>query len=199
MKDKNDPTPKENIWNVPNVLTLIRMALIPVYWVLFFTGRRHEALAVFLVASLTDLADGHIARKYNRITNFGKLMDPLADKLMVISVLLTLVIGGIAPWPILVILLLKEGWMVVGGLLLFRHEIVVYSHWIGKAAQFVVVCGLLCCFFWEWLQEKLGFPLHTVLLWTGVGLTLCAMIHYTLWGIRLYQKQKRERQEQSAP
>ncbi|MBR6184664.1 MAG: CDP-alcohol phosphatidyltransferase family protein [Clostridia bacterium] len=192
---KNQPDKeksKEKIWNVPNALTMLRMALIPVYWALFFTGHRHEALAVFAVASLTDILDGYIARKYHLITNFGKLMDPLADKIMSLSVLLSLVIAGIAPWPVLLILLLKEGFMVVGGLLLFRKDIVVYSHWIGKVAQLFVVLGLLACFFWEWLTEKLGFPLHLALMWTGVGLTVCALIHYVRWGLKLYRDKKRE-------
>ena len=117
MKTNESPKQeKENIWNVPNALTMLRMALIPVYWVLFFNGHEYEALAAFAVASLTDLADGYIARKYNLITNFGKLMDPLADKLMSISVMLSMVIKGVVPWPILLILLLKEGFMVVGGI-----------------------------------------------------------------------------------
>ena len=54
---------KENIWNVPNVLTMVRMALIPVYWIIFTQGRLYWALAIFIIASLTDLADGYIARK----------------------------------------------------------------------------------------------------------------------------------------
>ena len=191
MSKKHPSAPeKENIWNVPNKLTMIRMALIPVYWVLFFNGHRYWALAAFAVASLTDLADGYIARKYNLITNFGKLMDPLADKLMSVSVMLSQVIAGIVPWPIFLILMLKEGVMVAGGLALFRREIVVYSHWIGKAAQTFVVLGLLACFFREWLEGTLGFPVHLVLLWIGVGLTLCALIHYVRWGLQLYKDKK---------
>ena len=90
---------KEKIWNVPNVLTMIRMLLIPVYWVLFMNGHRFIALAVFVIASLTDLADGYIARKYHLITDFGKLMDkfrnviisfndssiPMAERYFVVS------------------------------------------------------------------------------------------------------------------
>lgn len=191
MKTKENPKQeKENIWNVPNALTMLRMALIPVYWVLFFTGHEYAALGTFAVASLTDVADGYIARKYNLITNFGKLMDPLADKLMSISVMLSLVIKGVVPWPILLILLLKEGFMVVGGMLLFRNDIVVYSHWIGKIAQLFVVLGLLACFFRDGLQTSLGFPLHLVLLWIGVGLTLCALVHYVRWGLKLYHDKR---------
>ena len=71
--------------NVPNVLTLIRLLLVPVYIALFAMGDRYAALTVFLLASLTDMLDGQIARKYGLVTDFGKLMDPLADKIMVVT------------------------------------------------------------------------------------------------------------------
>ncbi len=176
---------KENIWNVPNVLTLIRMGLIPVYWILMLNDHFYAAFAVFAAASLTDIAAGFIARKYQLITNFGKLMDPLADKLMSISVMLSMAIKGIVPWAVLAILLLKEGLMVAGGALLYRRGVVVYAIWIGKLAQFTVVCALLSCFFHEQLAEALGFPLHLLLLWLGVALTLTALVIY---GVQSIQK-----------
>ena len=111
--DKN-----QKIWNVPNVLTMIRMALIPVFWILFFTeGCRYWALAVYVIASLTDLADGYIARKYNLITDFGKLMDPMADKLMVVSMMMAWGIVGVLPVAPLVIVFIKETIMVIGSVL----------------------------------------------------------------------------------
>ena len=179
---------KEKVWNVPNVLTMIRMLLIPVFWVFMIRGQLYTALIVFIAASLTDLADGYIARKYNLITNFGKLMDPLADKLMVISVMLSLAQRGIVPWAVLAILLAKEGLMVLGGAVLYRHQVVVYSIWIGKLAQTVVVISLLSCFFHEWLFATLGFPLHLCLLWLGVALTLTALVMYASRAIPQYKK-----------
>ena len=186
---------KEKIWNVPNVLTLIRMALITVYWFFMLNDQLYTALGVFAAASLTDLADGYIARKYHLITNFGKLMDPLADKLMVISVMLSMAIKGIAPWAVLIILFCKEAIMVGGGLFLYRKGVVVYSEWIGKLAQAVMVCALLFCFFHEWLQAQLGFPLHLYLLWTGVALTLTALVIYATGAVKNYRgvvKNKKE-------
>ena len=168
---------KQKICNVPNALTLLRLLLIPVYWVLMM-GRNDEkaALIVFVVASLTDLLDGYIARKYDLITDVGKLFDPLADKLMVLSVLLTLVIKGIAPLEVMVILLIKELIMMIGGYLMLRRQVVVYSMFIGKTAQFVIVLALLACFFHK---NFTVFPLHLVMLWTGVALTITALIYYT--------------------
>lgn len=183
---------EQKIWNVPNVLTMIRMALIPVFWILFFAeGGRYWALAVYVIASLTDLADGYIARKYNLITDFGKLMDPLADKLMVISMMLAWVIAGVLPWVPLAILLLKEMLMVIGGAVMLRMKIVVYSEKMGKYAQVAVVLSLVACFFHEWFTS-IGVPVHLILIWLGVAMALCAFAFYA-W--RAVQRMKTERQD----
>ena len=197
---------KENIWNVPNLLTMIRMALIPVYWVLFMQDPpryfRYIALGVFVLASLTDILDGYIARKYQLITNFGKLMDPLADKLMVLSVMLSLAVRGLAPWPALAILLAKEAIMVMGGLILLKMDVVVYAIKIGKYAQALVVTALLSCFFGEWFIEKgilsASLPLHRVLVWCAVALTLCALAVYTCRAVGLYRQAKAGKEQGEA-
>ena len=176
---------REKILNVPNVLTMIRALLIPVYWVLFMDGRHYIALAVFIIASLTDLLDGYIARKYHLITNFGKLMDPLADKLMVLSVMLSLVIKEFVCWPPLAIILIKEGLMVLGGAVMLKKGIVVYAEKIGKYAQATTVLALVLSFFSKdaWFVS-MGFPLHEVILWIAVVLTLCALCFYGRNAIR---------------
>ncbi len=169
---------RQKIWNVPNALTMLRMLLIPVYWVLIMRrGNELAALIVFVVASLTDLLDGYIARKYNQITDFGKLFDPLADKLMVLSVLLSQVLLGVVPLLVLIVILAKEGIMVWGGIVMLRHQVVVYSKPIGKIAQAVMVLGLILSFFHEHYPP--GFPLHLIVLGIGVALTLGALIYYT--------------------
>ncbi|MEG1584704.1 MAG: CDP-alcohol phosphatidyltransferase family protein, partial [Anaerovorax sp.] len=85
--------------NLQNQLTMLRIILIPVFIVVLMLGHYYWAAAIFVVAAATDALDGHIARKYNLITNFGKLMDPLADKLLVVSALVCLVeLGDIQAW-----------------------------------------------------------------------------------------------------
>ena len=182
MPESKEKPASKRIWTVPNVLTMLRMALIPVYWVLMSQGKMIPALCVYVAASLTDLADGYIARKYNQITDFGKLMDPLADKLMVLSVMLSMIIpmGGhpaILPWLPFFIVVGKEALMVLGGLFMLKKGVVVYSAVIGKAAQFVMVCALLASFFYEYF-DSLGMPVYLWLLWTAVALTVCALIYY---------------------
>lgn len=120
--------------NVPNILTVIRFLLIPLIVLYIFSGNYILAFIFFTISGLTDIADGFIARKFNLISNFGKLMDPLADKLTQISTLASLVITNIIPIWILLIVLLKEFIMIVGASFLYGKDVVVYSKWYGKLA-----------------------------------------------------------------
>lgn len=183
--------------NVPNVLTLIRLLLVPVYIVLFVRGQKNAALAVFLAASFTDLLDGRIARKYNLITNFGKLMDPLADKVMVLTAMFSMTIGNKAIAPVIpmaavILLLAKELFMVIGGALLLKHGLVVYSIMIGKAAHCVFIAGLIATYFHDWFAVRCAaWPMtpDLMLIWLAVALTLCAMAAYVVKFISVAKKQ----------
>ena len=93
----------ENIWNVPNLLTMLRMAAVVVFIVLFARGKKNAAMIVFILAAVTDVLDGYIARRFHLITSFGKLMDPLADKLMTLSALVCLTVTGYVPlWLVII-------------------------------------------------------------------------------------------------
>ena len=119
---------------VPNALTVLRFLLIPIIVIACVQGQYILAIAVLSISGLTDILDGAIARKYNYITDFGKLMDPLADKATQISLLTTLFIkGAISIW-ILVVVVLKEFCMVSGASFLYGKELVVSSKWYGKLA-----------------------------------------------------------------
>ena len=178
---------KENIWNVPNLLTMLRILLIPVYIVLYIDNQMMWALAVFLIASFTDLLDGYIARKYNLITSFGKLMDPLADKIMVTCVLLSLTLSGVVPWAAVIIVIAKEGLMVLGGMVMLKKSIVVQSQLIGKIAQFTFVMALVLSFFHEKLSAW-ALPLDVVMIWLSVTLTLAALFFYGANAYKLLKK-----------
>ena len=109
----SEDAPKQSNWNVPNVLTVIRIILVPVYVVLMFMGPddftwRLWATIVFVLAMLTDVADGNIARKYNLVTDFGKLWDPVADKALTGAAFVSLSILGELPWFFTVLILLRE-------------------------------------------------------------------------------------------
>ncbi|MDD2647993.1 MAG: CDP-diacylglycerol--glycerol-3-phosphate 3-phosphatidyltransferase [Eubacteriales bacterium] len=167
----------KDMWNVPNALTIMRIILIPVYLILFNMGLDKWALAVFLIASFTDYLDGYIARKNGLITNFGKLMDPLADKIMVLTVLITLTLRGWAnPW-LVGIVLFKELLMVCGALLLLRGEKVIASKMAGKAATVAFMLAIVLTFFHPEFTAW-GFQLDFWVLLAAVALSLCALCVY---------------------
>ena len=130
--------------NIPNILTIFRFILIPI--ILYFIFTRHYLLGFifFTISGITDILDGAIARKFNLVTNFGKLMDPLADKLTQISVLATLVFQKIIPFWILVVVLLKELLMIIGASFLYGKDVVVYSKWFGKLATVLFYLAIVC-------------------------------------------------------
>ena len=105
--------------HVPNILTIIRFLLIP--FIIYFLAINQYIIGVilFIISGITDVVDGAIARKFNFITDFGKLMDPLADKLTQISVLATLMFKNLIPVWILVIVIVKEAVMIAGASFLY--------------------------------------------------------------------------------
>ena len=120
--------------NIPNILTIIRFLLIPVILGAISAGNYILGFIFFTISGITDVVDGFIARKFNFISNFGKLMDPLADKLTQVCVLYELVSVEIIPFWILGIVILKELIMVIGASFLYGKDVVVYSKWYGKLA-----------------------------------------------------------------
>lgn len=159
------------------------MILIPVFVVLHAQNRLKWALVVFLAASLTDMLDGYIARKYNLITDFGKLFDPLADKLMVCTALICQCIAGIFPWSAVIVVMAKEALMVLGGAFMLKKNIVVYSNILGKLAQVFFIVSLTLSFFHSELTD-LHFQADIILLWTTVVLAIAAMICYAAGAFR---------------
>ena len=157
--------------NLPNKLTLFRVILIPffVFFLLapYFTGYgNYIAVAVFIVASITDFLDGHIARKRNLVTNFGKFMDPLADKLLVCSALICLIELDRLPAWIVIIIIARE--FIISGFRLIASDngvVIAASDW-GKfktTFQMLMVIVLI-----------LDIP-HPVFYWLGVILTYVSL------------------------
>ncbi len=129
--------------HVPNILTVIRFIFIPSIVVSLVYNNYALALILFTLSSLTDVLDGKIARKYNAISDFGKLMDPLADKLTQLSVLLTLAIKNVIPIWIVVILVLKETVMIAGASFLYGKSLVVSSKWYGKLTTVLIYIAVV--------------------------------------------------------
>ena len=167
-------------WTLPNKLTMLRMILVPFFVaaLLIQNGEifalRMTALVLFLIASLTDLLDGKIARKYNLVTNFGKFMDPLADKLLVCSALICLVELERIPAWIVIIIIARE--FVISGIRLIAVDdgvVIAASKW-GK---FKTVFQMIMVGFM--IGNLRIFDLLTALLmWIALALTIISMIDY---------------------
>ena len=187
-----------NIWTIPNVLTIIRMLLIPVFVVLFFHEEeiRWGSLCVFCAASLTDMLDGYLARRLNQITDFGKLFDPLADKLMVLTAMVLQTFWGPLPLVAVIIVAAKELVMVLGGMFMLGRGVVVYSNYFGKAAQVGFIASLILSFFHEkFLAGNIvlrGMTPDILLLWITVALAIVAMGVYAAGAVRTIRKTKAE-------
>ena len=128
---------------VPHILTVIRFIFIPSIIVSLIYDNYVLALILFTLSSLTDVLDGKIARKYNAISDFGKLMDPLADKLTQLSILLTLAVKNVIPFWIVVILVVKETVMIAGASFLYGKSLVVSSKWYGKLTTVLIYIAVV--------------------------------------------------------
>jgi len=130
--------------NIPNILTALRFVIIPVFGYYLYNEFYITAVLLFILGGFTDVLDGYIARKYNMITSWGKLADPLADKLMQITALVLLTMQERIPAAILIIVVAKEIFMITGSILLYKsHHHVVSANWYGKMATVVFFFAII--------------------------------------------------------
>ena len=167
--------------NLPNKLTLFRVILIPFFIVVLLTNclgdaSKWVALAIFIIASLTDLADGKIARKYNLVTNFGKFMDPLADKMLVCSAMICLVdMDRLASWMVIIIVMRE---FIISGFRLIASDngvVIAASYWGKFKTTFQMVMVIL-------LIADIQIPavqlLTVIVTWVAVILTVVSLVDY---------------------
>ena len=164
--------------NLPNKLTVLRMVMIPVFMALLLTGHWYLSAAVFVIASATDALDGKIARKYNLITNFGKIMDPLADKLLVTAALLCLCqLGTVAAWMVFVILARE---FLISGLraVAASQGIVIAASLWGKLKTVSQMTAIVLLLLQNWPFRLIQLPMDQILLWAAVILTVFSGVDY---------------------
>lgn len=154
-----------------NKITMVRVALIPVFLVLCYLDHRVAATVVFIIASLSDLLDGYIARHYNQVSNFGKFMDPLADKMLVLSAMCFLVEKGQMPGWVVAVILFRE--FAVSGLRLIAAERqrVISAAWSGKiktTCTMVGLCFVLVFTQFEWLNILVSAVILITTVYSGV-------------------------------
>ena len=178
--------------NLPNKLTILRVLLIP-FFVFFMLVpvvpcSNYIAVAIFIIASLTDLADGKIARKYNLVTNFGKFMDPLADKLLVCSAMICLVATGqLAAWMVIVIISRE---FIISGFRLVAADngvVIAASYW-GKfktTFQMLMIIVLILN-----LPGRFFEILGLILTWVALILTVVSLCDYLIKNKDVLKEQK---------
>lgn len=130
--------------NVPNILTTFRIVLVPLLGYMMHLGEYVPAAIIFIAAVLTDFLDGFLARKFNQVTNFGKVMDPVADKLLVLTALLMLTVQKEISLVIFIIVTAKEVLLGIGGIMLYRNKKRISSaDWYGKIASGIFYFAIL--------------------------------------------------------
>ena len=174
--------------NLPNKLTMGRIFAIPGFIVVFLLDYRYAAAVIFILAALTDMLDGHIARKNNLVTNFGKLMDPLADKLLVMSALICLSQVGDVP-----------GWMVI--VILGREFIITGMRQVAAAQGIVIAAGttgkiktitqmiaipLLILENWPFSLFSFDLPMDQIFLWIALVMTVVSGTEYIVKNKKLF-------------
>ena len=168
--------------NLPNKLTILRTLMIPVFLFFLLTDYAGDyskwiAVVVFILASLTDFLDGHIARKYNLVTNFGKFMDPLADKLLVCSAMICFIELDKLPAWIVIIIIGREFIISVFRLIAAENGIVIAANYWGKfktESQMIMIILLL-------IDLGGAFDiLEQIFIWLSVALTIISLITY-IW------------------
>ena len=166
--------------NLPNKITIFRMCMIPFFLVFFLNDSipygNWIALAIFIVACLSDALDGHIARKHNLVTNFGKFMDPLADKLLVCTALLCFVDRGTLNLIVAIVIVARE--FIISGFRSVAAEgglVLAASYW-GKfktATQMVMCCLLIVHLGYGWFAT-----LEAIFIWASFALTVISLLDY---------------------
>ena len=165
--------------NLPNKLTVLRMVLVPFFVAFLLLSPGNDmfkwiALALFIIASLTDLADGKIARKYNLVTNFGKFMDPLADKILTISGMICLIELGRIPAWIVIIIVARE--FIISGFRLIAAEsgVVIAANYWGKfKTTFQMIMIILMIINIPQLQI-----VTNIVMWIALALTIISLVTY---------------------
>lgn len=183
---------KKHSWvNLPNLLTAMRIALVPAFLAAYLDPPERFAglsMLLFLCAGLTDCLDGFLARRLNLVTTLGKVLDPIADKLLTAAVVFALVYSKVIPWPVLAVIVVKELYMAWGAGKCLRRKVEVQADIYGKLAT---VCFYPAVFLaWPWHGLEWLTKVGQVLLYVSVALSLIAAVHYTLSSVKKWNEIK---------
>lgn len=204
---------KEDLYTIPNILTYIRLICIPIFTVLMIMYRiggfdamesvnnayMWASFGVFLFAEITDICDGYIARHFNQISDIGKVLDPIADKVLQCVAMLMLCICANLHWAFAIIIIVKEVYMGVTSKYWMRaskRQVEQKSNKVGKAGAFIYFAGILLSFFTH-LGEKVGNK-YTIIWWVDFALlvagSVLAIVAAAIYTV-IYQRQLKKVRE----
>ena len=171
--------------HIPNIMSAMRLILCPVFIYVFFVCSPVSAFFVFAAASLLDVFDGFLARKFNAISNLGKILDPVADKCLQLSAVVCFTLQKMIPLFVLIVLGIKELMTLIGGgIISKKRKEMVYSNVFGKIASFFISASLCLMFFTkDSFLEFLAKPI-SVMLFIAVGLSIISLFQYAFFTLR---------------
>lgn len=173
--------------NLPNKLTILRIILVPVFVAGFYLpveGAMYIAAAVFVVAYFTDMLDGYIARKYNLITDFGKLMDPMADKLLTAAAMIMLTAYGLCS-PIATFLTIGRELVISAFRLVSATQgVVIAAGKIGKLKTLTQFIGIVLILLGNPLFNRIGVPFDQIVIWISVVLAVWSCTDYIVKNLK---------------
>lgn len=177
-------------WNVPNALSVLRILLVPVFLMLYLTRMDYWAFGVLVLSGVTDALDGFIARRYNQITDCGKLLDPISDKLTQVAVVVALATRFDELLPLAALCLVKESCQAIGGAIMLKRQCAVRgSKWFGKVSTVV---------FYASMSALVLFDLSGFIRWLLVGLAGSCMLVAFVGYLRIFVEASREGKPVSA-
>lgn len=187
---------RKQLWTIPNIITYFRIICVPFF--IWFTVDKTTYInwgnysypiigfIIIVVAATSDLFDGMIARKFNQSTAFGAALDPIADKLMHVSALLCLTIIGSVHWAFIVLLMLKELSMIIGGLVLVKYSQPIKANYVGKVASALLSLGVFMSFFHEFFKDK-AFYADWIVIGIAIIITYVAFAGYLKQAIPVFK------------
>lgn len=171
---------------VPNILSVARIIMVPFFIMFYILGYTKISFILFVISGITDVLDGFIARKFNQISDIGKVLDPLADKVTILSVLACLYSNGFINIFIFIFIAAKEIFQIIGGTFLWKKKIVVSSNFWGKMTTVLLYAGIISIFIWP--KQIIG----NILLFIAILFAGIAVVQYTIKNKKIYNEKKKE-------
>lgn len=180
---------KKELFSIPNLMCYFRIILIPVYCYMYITAETPKdylwATVIVLISALTDLFDGQIARRFNMVTEFGKVLDPVADKINHAAMAVCVATKYPFMWALLALMVVKEGYMAYQGMrFLGKNKMMDGAMWFGKVCTATLFVGLVLLFFW--FNMPVGVANGIILI------MMCVMVFTFVKYVMYYQNMKQE-------